>query len=123
MPVRKIGFYIVKEVHPKRSENLPAIQEFTELIRKLFGSTIIDIIVYGSVARGEDKEDSDIDILVIGRTNDWRFERELIKVAYDIGLDHGVYLSIKYISQDEYHKYQSFSFYKNIQREGISVGS
>ena len=112
-----------KTIHTTRPEIIPVIKEYIDTIYQKYNNIIVDVILYGSVARGEDKKDSDIDLLVVGTSDDWKFERELIDIAYDIGLMHGLYLSIKYISQNEFLAYQSFSFFKNIQEEGISIVS
>ena len=41
------------------------LEEFKREIKKLYGKRLRDIILYGSWARGDATEDSDIDVLVI----------------------------------------------------------
>ena len=43
-----------------------AVEEFVRRALDKYGDRIESIILFGSVARGEAKEDSDIDILVVG---------------------------------------------------------
>jgi len=41
------------------------LNKFTQLLRKRFGDNLISLILYGSVARGTAKDESDIDLLII----------------------------------------------------------
>jgi len=41
------------------------LKALLEALRKRFGDKLISLVVYGSVARGEFRRDSDLDILVI----------------------------------------------------------
>ena len=43
-----------------------AVEEFVRRVLERYRDKIDSIILFGSVARGEAKEDSDIDILVVG---------------------------------------------------------
>ncbi len=107
----------------RRPEIKTAIEEFITIITQKYPDSINRVILYGSVARGEDTRNSDIDLLIVGNSSDWRFERTLIDDAYDIGLIHGVYISVKYVPKDEYERSQSFSFFKNVHQEGIAIVS
>ena len=56
---------------------------------------IDSIILFGSVARGEAKEDSDIDVLIVVKKEDFKLRRALIGVAFDILLETGKDISVK----------------------------
>ena len=43
----------------------PIVHEFAAKAREACGDAIEEIILFGSVARGDDRSDSDIDILVV----------------------------------------------------------
>lgn len=57
------------------------------------------IILFGSVARGDDTEDSDIDILIITTNidDDLKIEDDIYGKTFDILLETGEYLSVKII--------------------------
>jgi len=44
------------------------LQDFIELLKEKFGDNFVSAILYGSVARGASRKDSDIDILLIFKT-------------------------------------------------------
>ena len=79
------------------------------------------IILFGSVARGEDTEDSDIDILII---SDKKRETKdkLMRKASDVLLELGVYISAKVISKEEYENLENTHFISSIKKEGVVLG-
>ena len=46
-----------------------ALDEFLRVLRKRFGDSIEEVILFGSYARGDYDEESDIDLLIIGRVD------------------------------------------------------
>jgi predicted nucleotidyltransferase len=76
------------------------------------------------VARGDDTEDSDIDILIITTNidDDLKIEDDIYGKTFDILLETGEYLSVKIIHLKHYQRYSNFHFYKNVKKEGISNG-
>ena len=54
-----------------------------------------DIRIFGSSARGEQREDSDIDILLLtSRPIDWREREAIIDALFDIEMAYDVLISI-----------------------------
>jgi predicted nucleotidyltransferase len=49
--------------------------------------------LYGSAARGQLDDESDIDLLVVLPSIDWEMEKEIIAVCFDAGLQCGRVLS------------------------------
>ncbi|MDD1728909.1 MAG: nucleotidyltransferase domain-containing protein [Methanospirillum sp.] len=108
-------------VHPNRPFVVPLIEKYLAIVTNTYSEKISDIILFGSVARGEDTKESDIDLLIVGKKEDWQLERELIDLAYDIGLEYGVYLSVKYVSADTYNRQKTFTLFQQIAMEGVSL--
>ena len=51
-----------------------ALRQFKESLREHFGNEIIGIRLFGSKARGDARLDSDMDVLVITRHDDWQLK-------------------------------------------------
>ncbi len=93
-------------------------------IAKEFAKSLKDvekIILFGSVARGEDKGDSDVDILIISR-NKQKTKDKVIRKAMDILLDTGTYISVKVISPLEFERLKNTHFIAQIEKEGVLLG-
>ncbi|MDR0911821.1 MAG: nucleotidyltransferase domain-containing protein [Methanobrevibacter sp.] len=82
------------------------------------------IILFGSVARGEDNINSDIDILIITKNiNDKiKIEDDIYSKVFNILLKTNEYLSVKMRSINHYEDHKDFPFYENIENEGILIG-
>jgi len=98
-----------------------AVEEFVRRALDKYGDRIESIILFGSVARGEAGEESDIDILVVTKKEDFRLRRMLIEIAFDILLDTGENISVKALSKDEFERHKNFSFLKSVISEGIKI--
>ena len=55
----------------------------------------IEVILFGSKARGEGREDSDLDVLVIVLGEDWRLCDKVYDIATDLLLETGVCISLR----------------------------
>ena len=70
---------------PKRKEK--ALRRFKELLLEQFENEIVGIRLFGSKARGDARFDSDIDVLVITRRDDWQLKEAIGKVVTSILLE------------------------------------
>lgn len=79
------------------------------------------IILFGSVARGDDNKDSDIDILIVSSKKAETKDKIMAKIT-DALLEQGIYISAKVISQNEYESLKTTYFISNINKEGVVIG-
>ncbi len=70
-----------------------ALERLIEMLRERFGARLREVRLFGSTARGERHEDSDIDVAVVVDDLDWREKRELYAWPFDIMMETTVYLS------------------------------
>ncbi|MFO7966371.1 MAG: nucleotidyltransferase domain-containing protein [Archaeoglobaceae archaeon] len=98
-----------------------ALDEFVNRVLERFRNNIENIIVFGSVARGEAREDSDIDVIVITGNEDYKLRRSIISIAFDVFLDTGNNISVKVLSKDDFETHKNFSFLKKVVSEGVKV--
>jgi predicted nucleotidyltransferase len=83
------------------------------------------VVAFGSRARGEDSEDSDLDLLILVDRKAPEIEGKIEDVAYQVMWDYDFkpILSIKLFTESSYldRVREGFSFYKNIEREGVPL--
>lgn len=108
-----------------RSELQMVLNEVKNASQQLYGDKLNRIILYGSYARGDNTEESDIDIMVVLNC-DADEVRELRSVtaemASDISLEREVFLSVLLRDKKHFEDNLDFlPFYKNIEKEGVVV--
>lgn len=101
-----------------RMKKLELAKEFARALQDVASEKII---LYGSVARGEETEESDVDILVLA-TEKRSIKERVIKKAIDMLLETGTYISVKMLTPDEYEQLQDTHFIKQIRKEGVVIG-
>ena len=89
-----------------------------EFAKSIKSDKIIQILLFGSVARGEDTEESDIDILIISN-HAKLIEPKIREEVFNIVLDKKEFISAHVFSEEKLSKISDFSLIKNIQKEGI----
>ncbi len=91
-------------------------------IEKLYGDRLKDVVLYGSWARDEATNSSDIDLLVMleGYVKPGREIDNMIDVITDINLKYGTLISVYPVSERNYLKVKS-PLLINVRKNGISV--
>jgi predicted nucleotidyltransferase len=97
------------------------LSEFVNVALEKYGEKIESIILFGSVAMGKAKRDSDIDILIVTKDEDFRLRRALIGIAFDILLQTEENIYVKVISKTDFDRNKNFSFLRNVILEGVKV--
>ena len=84
---------------------------------------IVKIILFGSVAHEEDIEESDIDILIITKNvdDDIKISGDVYSKVMDVLLEIGEYMSDKMRHFNHYKKYIDFSFFANVEKDGLII--
>ena len=82
-----------------------------------------EVILYGSRARGDERHDSDWDILVLTDYSvDLITERKFRNKLYDLELETGEPLSIFVYSKNDWQTKQRITpFYENVTQEGVRL--
>lgn len=97
-------------------------EAFSKEARSRYGEQIEEIILYGSVARREDRDDSDIDILVITKERIPHFQRDISGLAFDTGFDEQERLSAHAYSRPYINSHKDLTFFQNVMEEGMRIG-
>lgn len=92
---------------------------------RIFGKDLLDVLLYGSYARGEQDEESDIDVLALvdlSKPELAKYRRTVSDLSSEIDLEHDVLLSIKLQDAETFRRFgQTLPFFGNVMREGISI--
>ncbi len=99
-----------------------SLEELQSALRSLYGTDAPSVVLYGSQARGDATEHSDIDVLLIYpmRVTAGAEIRRISPILADLNLRYQVLISILPASKNDYLN-STGMFWKNIRREGILV--
>lgn len=99
------------------------VRQFAEEVGRLYGCKLCGIILYGSCARGDFKQDSDIDRFVLLDVPPEEINKgRIMDVSDRLDWEYDIVLSSVFQSCQLYEKYLAVSvFYQNIQKEGVKI--
>lgn len=100
-----------------------ALGRFAQAVRERFGGAVIDVRLFGSYARSAAHEGSDVDVAVVLREAGWEARRDVLDLAADIGLEHGLTLSPTVFDVATYERWrvQDRPLVRDIEREGLRL--
>ena len=106
-------------------ENLQEV--FEKMIpgfQMIFGNVLEMIILYGSVARGTQTAESDVDIAVIVKRYMKDMHDKMIDLTVELELEYNKVLSVLIIDYDNFREWEDvLPFYKNMKKDGIMLWS
>ena len=104
-----------KELIEELKQRLPA--DILKHIRRM--------IMYGSRARGDATEDSDLDLVALVDEKTPELEQALDEIAYNLMWDHDFkpIISLKVFDEERFRSAaaKGFSYYRNVEREGVTI--
>ena len=106
---------------PAKESQIQSLQLTAELRQKLvdiFGEKV-QAILYGSQARGEALEDSDIDVLVILPNLEKKTLDTVLDVAWEVGFEAGKVISVIPATHQEMKHLSASPFFQSVQRDGV----
>ncbi len=105
-----------------RKENR-AIREFKDILLRTFPGHIKAIKLYGSKARGDYREGSDIDMFVLVDKSDINLEDKVCDLATEILLQYGVLISPMVVNKKHFERliYLQTAFIRNVEGQGVEV--
>lgn len=109
-------------------ENIPdekartVVAELKRRFQELYGDRLVHVILYGSRARGDHEEYSDIDVLVVLKGPvDARFERQRsLDLAANLSLEHDTVVHRIFASEEEFTA-AAKAVLENAREEGVLV--
>lgn len=91
--------------------------------KEIFGDKFQNVILYGSYARGDYDDESDIDIMIMvdmSREELSNYRMIFSEFFSDMNLENGVFLTSKLQSKPYFNEWQhAMPFYQNVMKEGV----
>jgi len=100
-----------------------ALQAYARALQERFGHQLVDVLLFGSKARGETHPGSDVDVAVILDHADAQALSDARALGFDIWLTYQVLLSIRAMSQQRWQALAAMQslFYRHVLRDGVSL--
>ena len=100
-------------------------QRVADESKNIFGSKLNSVILFGSYARGDFDEDSDIDVLIlVDLPSDElsNYRTHIDSLCGTLLFEYGIVVSAIEKDTETYHRYSDvLPFYKNIEKEGVRI--
>lgn len=109
-------------MNPNKNDALRITEHLRQDFARVYGKRLTGVYLYGSYARDEATDDSDIDIAIVlsGELHRAEESRRTGDLLSDICLRENTLISVLFLSEDEWIN-RPFAIHRNISREGIMV--
>lgn len=101
------------------------ILQYVDSVQKIYGTHLKQVILYGSYARGDFTEDSDVDLMILVDLNEeeaGRFSDELSELGFEYNVGHDIWMMPVVKNIQNFFKWSAaYPFYRNIKEEGVSL--
>ena len=100
---------------------LRTVGELKRRLEAAFGPALLDVRLFGSHARGEANEESDVDVFVLLGTASWNDRRRVLDIAADLSLQTDLLVSPTVFDNVRFEEWrrQERALVMDIEREGI----
>lgn len=105
------------------NEKLKSIlNELRPHLANLYGERLVDVVLFGSQARGDAVEGSDIDVLIVLKGQVRQFEEVARTSEFNASLclKYDVLISRVFVSEEDYGQSQ-MALLENVRAEGIRI--
>ena len=103
------------------------LHEIASYAKHCFGDDLESIILYGSYARGDADEESDLDVMVLVRMTAQQllaYRKQWNKFGTDLDLKYNLLTSCKLQDSETFHEWkQTLPFFRNVDQEGVRISA
>ena len=106
-----------------RDSDLALAREYVRRLTARAGERISQVTLYGSRARGDADEESDLDLFVAVKRDEPRreVEQQALSIACEMTLESGILVSVLVADGAFLQRHQGFAFLEAIEEEGIPL--
>lgn len=99
------------------------IKQIVEFSKELFSEKFQSVILYGSYARGDYDDESDIDIMIMVDMDREELKKYRLRTSEffsELNLENNVFLTSKLQSLQYFNEWKDvMPFYRNVMRDGV----
>jgi predicted nucleotidyltransferase len=99
----------------------PVARAFAQRLRHRLGKHLREVRLFGSRARGDARNSSDYDVLVVVDQRTPEIRSTILDIEVDLLGEYDVLVTSVLRSEDEWRVSQNYPFARNIAREGVSL--
>ena len=99
-----------------QNKHQKAFEEFAEKAKEQLGNSLKRLVLYGSVARGEQNGESDVDIFAVVETE--KQKNQLEELAFDTSVEHEVFMVPIIDTEDEFESKKDSIFNQEVEKTG-----
>ena len=108
---------------PERVHDI--VYSFAQQLNLIYGESLKKIVVYGSYARGDYNNNSDVDIMILVDSSEVQIKKrfnDVCDLAFDYELKYGIVISPLVKNEEHFMKWsETLPFYRNVKLEGVAV--
>lgn len=97
------------------------VKQVADTLKKELKEQILDVILFGSRARGDFQSESDYDILVLVTRKTKELRDKIDEIVWEIAWEHNVVITAFIYEKSRFEKDRFEPLFMNIQKEGILV--
>ena len=103
------------------------LAKFSYSMKRIFKEKLKGIMLYGSYARNQQDNESDIYIMVLVDEDKMvlkKYHKSVVNITSDLDLEFDVVISVIVQNYDEYNKYVDIlPFFSNVRKESVLINA
>lgn len=105
------------------SKEREIIRQYKNILMDQFPSNVQNFYLFGSKARGDFHDTSDIDILITLKNYDWKLGDRIRRIGYELDEEIDYKFSIMILPDTEFEslKKKNYQFIVNVLKDGVLI--
>jgi len=99
--------------------------QYVSIVKEIYGDSLRQVILYGSYARGDYNNDSDIDIMILVDEEDEKinaYRMQLSDKTFDFNFENDIQVMPIVKNINHFQKWlRAYPFYFNVKKEGVNL--
>lgn len=116
---------LTERINLQDSEIAPLLLDLEKRLKSIYDNKLKKILLYGSYARRDNVEGSDVDIMVLVDMEEREIKKQhdqVLDTVVDLTTQYGVVLSIIENNYSYFYNWADvLPFFSNIEREGVNI--